>query len=272
MSKPSDDRFDDKPGVKTREADEHGDFLSRWSRRKSASKHGDADSPEPHKATKKATKEATELVPAETHEPPSAERSSETLAPLTDADMPPLEELGEGSDFKGFLSPEVSKELRRAALRKLWSQSRFNVVDGLDDYDDDFTAIQPLGDIVTSDMRYRERTREAREAGEAQRREQQARIDAEREAEALEASEQTALADERDANTDPAEPPEAAHADTSTPEPIVNAQDTPLADRDARLGDGEGLEPCTPESPPKSLEAQKGARAGSGDETDSAQS
>ncbi len=256
MSKPSDHTSGGKPAARTREADEQGDFLSRWSRRKGALKRGDLVSPEPH--------EATELAPAEMPEPPSVERPPETLAPLTDADMPPLEELGEGSDFKGFLSPEVSKELRRAALRKLWSQSRFNVVDGLDDYDDDFTAIQPLGDIVTSDMRYRERTREAREAGEAQRREQQARVDAEREAAALEESEQTALADERDANTDRDERPEAADADGAKPQALDNAQDAQLTDHDASKSEGDELEPEPPSE--QSSSRQKAARAGSGDD------
>ena len=32
---------------------------------------------------------------------------------LTDADMPPLDTLGEDNDFSSFLSPEVSKVLRK---------------------------------------------------------------------------------------------------------------------------------------------------------------
>ena len=39
------------------------------------------------------------------------------------------------------------------------------MVDGLDDYDDDFTAFEALGDLVTADMRH-ERAREAERLAE----------------------------------------------------------------------------------------------------------
>ena len=73
---------------------------------------------------------------------------------LTDQDMPPLESLDENSDYSGFLSSGVSEALRRRALRKLFSSAVFNIPDGLDDYDDDFTSFAALGDIVTSDMKH----------------------------------------------------------------------------------------------------------------------
>ena len=73
---------------------------------------------------------------------------------LTDEDMPPLDALDEDSDYSGFLSPGVSEALRRRALRKLFSSAVFNIPDGLDDYDDDFTSFAALGDIVTSDMKH----------------------------------------------------------------------------------------------------------------------
>ena len=86
---------------------------------------------------------------------------------LTDEDMPSLDTLGEDSDYSGFLSPGVSEALRRRALRKLFSSAAFNIPDGLDDYDDDFTSFAALGDIVTSDMKHQaeveaERARQAR--------------------------------------------------------------------------------------------------------------
>jgi hypothetical protein len=73
----------------------------------------------------------------------------------TDADMPPLESLGDRSDYSGFLSPGVSEALRRRALSKLFHSPRLNLVDGLDDYAEDFASFVPLGDIVTADMRHR---------------------------------------------------------------------------------------------------------------------
>ena len=61
---------------------------------------------------------------------------------LADEDMPPLDSLDEDSDYSDFLSPGVSEALRRRALRKLFSSAVFNIPDGLDDYDDDFTSFQ----------------------------------------------------------------------------------------------------------------------------------
>jgi len=75
-------------------------------------------------------------------------------APLTDADMPDIDTLAEDSDFTGFMSPGVSDKLRNLALRKLFHAPVFNIRDGLDEYDEDYTAFEKLGDIVTCDMKH----------------------------------------------------------------------------------------------------------------------
>ena len=71
---------------------------------------------------------------------------------LTDADMPSVESLDAGADVGAFLSPKVSDALRKRALRAVFRQARFNVRDGLDDYDEDFTAFPPLAKM-TAEMR-----------------------------------------------------------------------------------------------------------------------
>ncbi|MFV2005251.1 MAG: DUF3306 domain-containing protein, partial [Gammaproteobacteria bacterium] len=73
---------------------------------------------------------------------------------LTDEDMPPIESLTADSDYTGFMSPEVSDDLRRLALRKLFHGAEFNICDGLDDYDGDYSSFAKLGSIVTSDMKH----------------------------------------------------------------------------------------------------------------------
>ena len=73
---------------------------------------------------------------------------------ITDADLPPLEDLGEDSDYSMFLAAGVSPDKRKAALRQLFHSPKFNITDGLDDYCEDFTKFEPLGDIVTADMRH----------------------------------------------------------------------------------------------------------------------
>ena len=80
--------------------------------------------------------------------------SSQEKYLLCDQDMPDLDSLDEDSDYSGFLSPGVSEELRKLALRKLFQGQSFNLCDGLDDYDEEFTSFEKLGDIVTADMRF----------------------------------------------------------------------------------------------------------------------
>jgi uncharacterized protein DUF3306 len=66
--------------------------------------------------------------------------------PVTGAvpELPPLDQLGFESDFKAFLHPKVDERLRREALKKLFGDSRFNQMDGLDVYIEDYTIPDPL--------------------------------------------------------------------------------------------------------------------------------
>jgi len=131
-------------------------FYGRWSRRKQAAREvvPQADEPQP----------PPPLVDVEDQDTPVVVAEQEVDAPqlLTDEDMPALETLDEDSDFSGFLSEGVSEELRLKALRKLFLSPKFNVVDGLNDYDEDFTSFEALGDIVTSDMRHQRELEEQR--------------------------------------------------------------------------------------------------------------
>ncbi len=127
-------------------------FLSRWSRRKR-----EADAPEQlaNVDARAAESEIAERPRRDSVEPANAK---------TDADMAPIESLDENSDYSPFLSPKVSEKLRRVALRKLFHMAAFNIRDGLDDYDDDFTVFEPLGDTITADMRHQmEREKEKEE-------------------------------------------------------------------------------------------------------------
>ncbi len=115
--------------------------LSRWSRRKLEVRQAEAQQP--------AADEAAPAVDA----PPVAAADEKPV--LTDADMPDIDTLTEESDFSPFMSAGVSDELRNLALRKLFRAPVFNIRDGLDEYDDDFTQFEKLGNIVTSDMKHR---------------------------------------------------------------------------------------------------------------------
>ena len=134
--------------------------LSRWSRRKH-----EADLLE-------SVDETSEVVAVGVDDNASLEAEAEEKPVLTDADMPDIETLNEDSDFSGFMSEGVSDELRNLALRKLFRAPVFNIRDGLDEYDEDYTYFEKLGDIVTCDMKHQiemkeKKLREA-EAQEAQ--------------------------------------------------------------------------------------------------------
>jgi hypothetical protein len=91
-------------------SDEEG-FLARWSRRKRSAAMKALEREEPGRA-------ATG-VPAET---PAAPATSETEPPPVDlAALPPIESIGAETDIRAFLAAGVPAELKRAALRKVWS-------------------------------------------------------------------------------------------------------------------------------------------------------
>jgi len=136
--------------------------LSRWSRRKL-----EADQLAPAAGESASPNEEASLAMPAAEEVDAVEKPA-----LTDADMPDIESLNEDSDFSGFMSAGVSDELRNLALRKLFKAPVFNIRDGLDEYDEDYTYFEKLGDIVTCDMKHQiemqaQKLREAEAAAEA---------------------------------------------------------------------------------------------------------
>jgi hypothetical protein len=105
------------------------DFLSRWSRRKHAARRGEAEPVAPVPATAAAA--ASSPAPASEAAPEQAE-------------LPPVESLTPESDFQPFMQEGVDPGLRRQALRTLFRDPRFNVMDGLDVYIDDFSKPDPI--------------------------------------------------------------------------------------------------------------------------------
>ena len=58
--------------------------------------------------------------------------------------LPPIDGLSFDSDFEAFMHAKVDERVRRMALKKLFSDPRFNVMDGLDIYIDDYTKEDPI--------------------------------------------------------------------------------------------------------------------------------
>ena len=85
--------------------------------------------------------------------------------------LPDVESLTADSDMAAFFTEQVSDALRKTALRKIFRLGKFNICDGLDDYAEDYTNFEPLGNIITADLRLRlerERIKALAELGDVQ--------------------------------------------------------------------------------------------------------
>ncbi|ABI56631.1 DUF3306 domain-containing protein [Alkalilimnicola ehrlichii MLHE-1] len=154
--------------------DDPSGLLRRWSRRKHQVQRGEEGTapgraPEAREGMEAA---APDPVPVGDRIDP---RTGKRIDELTDDDMPPLETLGASSDLSCFWSRGVSEALRHAALRQVFRSPKYNVVDTLCEYSGDYTRYEPLGEVVTHDMKRqiarlaeRERERERARAEEAE--------------------------------------------------------------------------------------------------------
>lgn len=114
-------------------------FFSRWSRRKAQVRGGEVVA-EPVPAAPAVV--AAVAVPAAApvvSEPPVAEAQVPPPPTLEDAQA-----LTPASDFSRFVAKGVSPEVRNAAVKKLFADPHFNVMDGLDIYIDDYSKPSPL--------------------------------------------------------------------------------------------------------------------------------
>ena len=106
--------------------------LSRWSRRKAETRAGRGGAA-PEMREENADLPVDAAKPGETGQDAPEQ---ETLPP----DLPDIDTLTAESDFTAFMKEGVPKALRRQALRKLWaSDPVFNVIDGLEEYGEDYT-------------------------------------------------------------------------------------------------------------------------------------
>ena len=112
--------------------DEKEPFLSRWSRRKLAAKE-DAPAAAPQAPIAPNAAAAPPLVPA--------------------ADSPEEELQASGTpEYRQFFDPKVDEAQRLAALKTLFNEPQFNVMDGLDTYIDDYSRPDPSPEAMLRQM------------------------------------------------------------------------------------------------------------------------
>jgi len=114
-------------------------FLSRWSRRKVEVREGRVlDEPTP-----------ASVPPAKTVvQPPSVvsatPAASDTPPQLPSPTLADAAQLTPDSDFTGFMARGVAPEVKNAAMKKLFADPHFNVMDRMDIYIDDYGLPDPL--------------------------------------------------------------------------------------------------------------------------------
>jgi hypothetical protein len=125
-------------------------FLGRWSRRKLEVKQGKGVEQEP--LVDASAEPSPQPSPAsgrggETAElplPPSSASGSETAELLPPPTLKDVEALTAESDFSRFTARDVAPEVKNAALKKLFADPHYNVMDRLDVYIDDYSQPDPM--------------------------------------------------------------------------------------------------------------------------------
>jgi hypothetical protein len=125
-----------------------GGFLGRWSQRKRDAQAGrplaePLPASEPQ-ITARHNAEVAQPIPVEKE---GSVRDEPRLAPTAERDLPTLadaQKLTPTSDFQPFMSEGVASEVRNAAMKKLFTDPHFNVMDGLDIYIGDYNTPDPL--------------------------------------------------------------------------------------------------------------------------------
>ncbi len=130
-------------------------FIHRWSQNKNKNELDDRDTDHPAQKSEQTDSQARDGAQAISIN----EKSDEAKEKVQ---IPPLELLNDDSDYSAFFSSEVDEGLRKLALRKLFKAPFYNLRDGLNDYDEDFTTFKGLGDIITSDMKFQAERKEAK--------------------------------------------------------------------------------------------------------------
>lgn len=122
------------------------EFLGRWSRRKLDVKDGKPVEAEPAPMPTPAPELA---APAASPSAVVADDGEVAAVP----DAPPLtlddvKALTAESDFSRFAARDVAPDVKNAAMKKLFTDPRYNVMDGMDVYIDDYSKPDPIPEAM----------------------------------------------------------------------------------------------------------------------------
>jgi hypothetical protein len=134
-------------------AEDESGFLARWARRKADVRRGVEPQSRPAAPAARmrppadpGQSVAPSAVVAETGAASSAEpgTASDGATPPPPPTLDDVAQLTRESDYSRFVVGDVDPGVRNAAMKKLFSDPRFNLMDGLDVYIDDYGKPDPL--------------------------------------------------------------------------------------------------------------------------------
>ena len=117
-------------------------FLGRWSQRKQAVREG-----KPLDEPVVVVKPVPVLAPVVATPPAPVDEPAPPLPTLDD-----VKQLTSQSDFSPFVARDVAPDVRNAAMKKLFTDPHYNVMDGLDIYIDDYSKPDPLPESMLRQM------------------------------------------------------------------------------------------------------------------------
>lgn len=124
-------------------------LLGRWSQRKQAVREG-KPLEEPVRVVPASVPATAHLTAFTAHTAAATQITPASEPPQTLPQAPPpptlqdVEALTSESDFSAFTGAKVSPEVSNAAMKKLFTDPHYNVMDGLDIYIDDYSKPDPL--------------------------------------------------------------------------------------------------------------------------------
>ena len=144
-------------------SEQDDNFLSRWSRRKAQVRQGvEPPSPPAPAAARVPAAAAVDRPPAAAADaapapaPPVAGTRPDAATPAVTAPPRPtlqdVEALTPESDFSRFIARDVDETVKNSAMKKLFADPHYNVMDGLDIYIGDYNTPDPLPKAMLRQM------------------------------------------------------------------------------------------------------------------------
>jgi hypothetical protein len=135
-------------------------FFSRWSRRKAQVRTGQPLPAEPSVpvppvvpvSVARAGAPLTSAAPPATQPPANATLAQPAPEKPPALTLDDVAQLTREADFSPFVGREVPAQVRNAAMKKLFTDPHYNVMDGLDIYIDDYSKPSPLSAAMMAKM------------------------------------------------------------------------------------------------------------------------